>query len=297
MRIVDAHHHLWDLDRHAYPWLAKPVVSPVIGDTAPLCRSYGLADFLADAEGLDLVKSVHLQAEIAPELAVEETSWLQAIADAPASQGFPHGIVAFADLAAPDVEAVLEGHSVFANMRGIRQILNRHADPAINVAAVDYLNDPAWQRGYARLEAHGYSFDLQLYWPQMVAAAALAARHPGIPVVLNHTGMPLERDPAGIEGWRSGMRRLAECPNVAAKISGLGMVDNPWTLASIRPFGLETIESFGVERCLFASNFPVDKLFSDYRTLWRAFDSITAAFSESERGALFHDNAVRVYRL
>ncbi len=297
MRIIDAHHHLWDLDRHRYPWLAKPVVSPMIGDTAPLCRSYLLEDFLADAAGLELVKSVHLQAEIAPELAVEETRWLQAVADDPESKGFPHGIVAFADLAAPDVEAVLEAHGAFANMRGIRQILNRHADPAINVAAVDYLNDAAWQRGYARLAAYGYSFDLQLYWPQMADAAALATLHPDIPVILNHTGMPLERDQAGLDGWRSGMRRLAECPNVTVKISGLGMVDNQWTEASIRPFVLDTIEIFGAERCLFASNFPVDKLFSDYATLWRAFDAITADFSDSERSALFHDNAVRVYRL
>ncbi|HRY27062.1 MAG TPA: amidohydrolase, partial [Geminicoccaceae bacterium] len=178
MRIVDSHHHLWDRDLHPYPWLAKPVQSPAIGDTTPLCRNYLLADFLADARGLHLAKSVHLQAEIAPELAVEETRWLQAIADSPGARGFPHAIVAFADLAAPDVDRVLEAHGEFANMRGIRQILNRHSDPALNAASVDYLNDPAWQQGYARLAKHGYSFDLQLYWPQMADAAALAKRHP-----------------------------------------------------------------------------------------------------------------------
>ena len=93
------------------------------------------------------------------------------------------------------------------------------------------------------------------------------------------------------------MRALAACPNVAVKISGLGMVDHHWTVESIRPFVLETIDLFGTARCLFASNFPVDKLFSDYASAWRAFDSITADFSASERTALFHDNAVRLYRL
>jgi predicted TIM-barrel fold metal-dependent hydrolase len=107
----------------------------------------------------------------------------------------------------------------------------------------------------------------------------------------------MDRDADGIAGWRKGMRELASCPNVAVKISGLGMTDHKWTMESIRPFVLETIEIFDVERCLFASNFPVDKLFGDYRSLWSAYDEITRKFSVGERSALFHDNALRVYRL
>jgi predicted TIM-barrel fold metal-dependent hydrolase len=86
-------------------------------------------------------------------------------------------------------------------------------------------------------------------------------------------------------------------PNVAAKISGLGMFDHHWTVESIRPFVLDTIEIFGIERCMFASNFPVDRLSSDYDAIWNAFDRITADFSEPERRALFRDNAIRFYRL
>jgi predicted TIM-barrel fold metal-dependent hydrolase len=93
------------------------------------------------------------------------------------------------------------------------------------------------------------------------------------------------------------MRALADCPNVAVKISGLGMVMHDWSVDRIRPFVLETIDIFGTHRCIFASNFPVDRLFSDYATLWSAFDEITAGFSEDERRALFHDNATRLYRL
>jgi predicted TIM-barrel fold metal-dependent hydrolase len=93
------------------------------------------------------------------------------------------------------------------------------------------------------------------------------------------------------------MRTLAERPNVAAKISGLGMFEPDWTADSIRPLVLDAIEIFGVERCIFASNFPVDKLAGDYDAIWSAFDRITAGFSESERRALFHDNAARLYRL
>ena len=297
MRIVDAHHHLWDRELHSYPWLAAPTVSGLVGDTTALCQNYLLPEFMADAASLELVKSVHLQAEIDHRLAVEETRWLQSIADAPGSGGFPHGIVAYADLAEPQVDGTLAAHAAFANARGIRQILNRHQDPGVNFVDRDYMRDEPWQRGFGRLRAHGLSFDMQLYAPQMADGAATARRHPDTQIIINHTGMPLDRDAEGLAAWRSGMRALAACPNVAVKISGLGMAMHHWTVAMIRPFVLETIEMFGTGRCLFASNFPVDKLFSDYATVWGAFDQITADFSTAERNSLFHDNAVRLYRL
>jgi predicted TIM-barrel fold metal-dependent hydrolase len=297
MRVVDAHHHLWDRELHPYPWLAAPTVSGLVGDTTPLCRNYLLPDFMADAASIELVKSVHLQAEIAHELAVEETRWLQAIADAPGSGGFPHGIVAYADLSDPQVDRTLTAHAAFKNTRGIRHILNRHPNPGVNFVDRDYMREEAWQQGFGRLRSHGLSFDMQLYAPQMPDGAATARRHPDIQIIINHTGMPLDRDPKGLGAWRSGMRALADCPNVAVKISGLGMVMHDWSVDRIRPFVLETIDIFGTDRCIFASNFPVDRLFSDYATLWSAFDEITAGFSEDERRALFHDNATRLYRL
>ena len=169
---------------------------------------------------------------------------------------------------------MLEAHAAFANTRGIRQILNRHPDPGVNFVDRDYMREERWQQGFGRLRAHGLSFDMQLYAPQMADGAATARRHPDTQIIINHTGMPLDRDPEGLAAWRSGMRALAACPNVAVKISGLGMVDHHWTVKSIRPFVLETIDMFGTDRCLFASNFPVDRLFSDYAALWRAFDQI-----------------------
>jgi predicted TIM-barrel fold metal-dependent hydrolase len=103
--------------------------------------------------------------------------------------------------------------------------------------------------------------------------------------------------PEHFEGWRKGMRLLSQAPNVACKISGLGMGDWTWTTASIRPYVEEAIAAFGVERCMFASNFPVDKLFSSYDAIINAFKDITKAYSGDERVALFHDNAVLFYRL
>jgi predicted TIM-barrel fold metal-dependent hydrolase len=295
MAIVDPHHHLWDLDRHRYPWLQQPPFHDRgWGDWSSLRRTYLLDDFLADARGQDLVKSVHVQANYDPDDPVGETRWLQAIADA---RGYPNGIVAYANLASPDVERVLEAHAQFSNLRGVRQVLNRHPDPKLNRAPADFLGDETWRRNLALLGRHRLSFDVQVYWQQMEQVAELARRYPDTLFVVDHDGMPAERGTDADEGWRRGMRQLADCPNIAVKLCGYGMVDIGWTVASIRPFIETTIEFFGADRCMFASNFPVDKLMSSYDRLWAAYREITAGHSEAERRQLFHDNAIRFYRL
>ena len=124
----------------------------------------------------------------------------------------------------------------------------------------------------------------------------LARDFPDVQIILNHTGMQVD-GPDHFQGWKSAMRKLAEAPNVACKISGLGMGDWTWTTQSIRPYVEEAIAAFGVERCMFASNFPVDKLFSSYDAIMDAFKEITSGYARSERLALFHDNAARFYRL
>lgn len=293
MDIVDAHHHLWDLDMKSHPWLCDE------GGWAPaeLRQSYLLDDFRTDGEGLSVVKSVHVQAEFDETRPVDETAWLQSIADHPDSGGFPHGIVGYANLSHSDVEATLEAHLAHPNVRGIRQILNWRENSPLAMTDRNYLADDTWRHHFALLHRHGLSFDLQLLHDQMPAAAEFLRAHPNAVIVLDHTGMPIERDEESLASWRSGMQLLAELDNVHVKLSGLGMSALGFDVDAIRPLVLQTIEWFGVERCLFASNFPVDRLGTDYRTLWTTFDDFTQDLSESERRALFHDNATRVYRL
>jgi predicted TIM-barrel fold metal-dependent hydrolase len=193
---------------------------------------------------------------------------------------------------------LLEEHCAFDNMRGVRQLLNWDDDPDKRFCdRSDYLTDTKWQSGYALLRKYNLSFDLQIYHPQMEDSYRLAERFSDIQIILNHTGMPIDRSPEGLRDWRRAMKRLAGAPNAACKISGLAMTNWRWTADSIRADVLGAIEAFGVDRCLFASNFPVDKLFSSYDTIFDAFKAIARNFSESERLKLFHDNAVRIYRL
>ena len=128
-------------------------------------------------------------------------------------------------------------------------------------------------------------------------ATALLRWFPVVPAMLDHTGLPRRNDRTSVAGWRTAMYKLAAVPHLSCKISGLAQADFDWTEDHVRPFVLDAIELFGVGRCCFGSNFPVDRLKVDYATLWRTFERITADFTEGERRALFHDNAVRFYRL
>ena len=280
---IDCHHHLWDLDEGVYTWLEEedPEETAIVGDYSAIRRSYRIGDLLADFEGSNVVKSVHVQAEYGGADQVWETAWLQAIAD---THGFPHGIIAKSDLASPTVKAALERHGECSNMRGVR-----------NFVQGDDLLTPEFHRGLQALLDLGFVYDLNSTWEGMEGARQAAISIPELQFILGHCGMPLERTDEYFNAWRAAMSCLAEAPNVAVKISGLGMTDHNWTTQSIRPWVEAVIEAFGVERCMFASNWPVDRLYSDYGAVVDAYREITSGCSESERDALFWQNAERVY--
>jgi predicted TIM-barrel fold metal-dependent hydrolase len=159
------------------------------------------------------------------------------------------------------------------------------------------MSDRQWRKGFELIGKFGGSFDLQV-WPwQLEEAAKLGNDIPEVPMILNHTAMPIGRSPGELREWRKGLESLGRAPNVSAKISALGMLDQTWNVESIAPFVLDTIDILGVDRCMFASNFPVDSLFSDYETVWKAYDEITYGFTDSERAKLFRTNAEKYYRI
>ncbi len=297
MKIIDAHHHFWSVESGNYTWLENAELEMLWGRPSDLPREYFPRDLVAQTGSFELTKSVHVQCGYDPTRSADESKWLQSLADAPDSRSFPHAIVGYADFSASNVEDVLSQHCKYKNVRGIRQILNRHENPLWAMSDHDYLKDENWRQNFRLLAKFNLSFDLQLYYHQMGDAISLAHDNPNILFILNHAGMPADRDSESIDAWRAAINKLADCDNVVAKISGLGMCDHTWTIESIRPLAIDVIEAFGVERCMFGSNFPVDILFSDYQAVWNAYDSITSEFSENERASLFHDNAEKYYRI
>lgn len=296
LRIVDPHVHLWDLSRDRYGWLQDdPLPNNPAGDMSSIAhRNYLLDDYRADTAGWRVDKIVHVECGLPRGRQLAETEWLEGLAD---REGEPHGIVAGADLTDPDLDALLEAHAAHPRVRGVRQIVCWHENPLKTYTARDLLSDPAWAMGLAKLARLGLSFDLQLYPGQMASAAILAARNPDVPMIVNHAGLPTDRDEAGMARWRKGLRLLAAQPQVSVKISGLGITDRAWTVDSLRPIVLECIEAFGAERAMFASDFPVERVHGTFDAFFTAFDAVTADFSDDERDRLFARNAEAIYRI
>jgi len=294
-RIVDAHIH----------WFRKDNPYKDGHD-----RDYLPDNYLSDAAGFNIIGLVHIEAHWDPKDRVGETRWLRSLANEKRDHGLLKGIVGEADLASDNVERELEGHVEDRSARSIRHIVNYLPGAHANwwaaqgykakpgwVVAQDYLENPKFLANFPKLARYGLGYDYMGFPNHMKPMAKLARENPGVTVYVEHTGMPYNHTPEGIEVWREGMRGLAAAPNVVCKISGLGNTVPKWTEESIRPYVLQAIDIFGIDRCMFASNFPTDSAFSTMRAVWDAFFSISKTFTAEDRDKLFAANAIRDYRL
>ena len=294
MKIIDAHHHLWNIDLHDYPWLRKDSKSP-------LSKNYLIEDFNKDIGALEVVKSVHVQGEMNHENSLDETSWLQAISDKENSGNKPNAIVAYEDLASNNLQQNLENQKKYKNIRGIRQILNySETNPELNIYdGVDknFLTDEKWKNGFSLLSKYNLSFDLQVWPSQLLKSYELSKDFPETLIILNHTGCPLLNSNKKDEGeWHEGMKILSKSENVAVKISGLFMRGDPGD-NYLDEIIKETINLFGINRCFFASNFPVDSLKITYKDLWDYFLKVSENYTIAEKEKLFNINAESYYRI
>jgi predicted TIM-barrel fold metal-dependent hydrolase len=299
IKIVDAHHHLWDLNNKdtKYSWLMVTEGEAFFGDYAAIRKNYLLEDYIEDSKNQNIIKSVHVQAEHDDDKPVNETAWLQNLADTHSSK-LPNAIVAFADFSKNNVSELLDAHQEYKNTRGIRQILSYNKDePKYSHATEDFMKNSTWVENFKYIRNRNLSFDIQIYKHQMEDAVNLANKYNDVLFILNHTGEPCYQSKEYIESWEQNMKKLAKCENVVAKISGLGMFDPNWTIDSTRIFVEKTIQIFGIERCMFASNFPVDKIFNSFDTYWNSFKEITKNYSENDKNLLFSSNAEKYYRI
>ena len=309
--ICDPHHHLWE--RSANRYLLEDLVQDLscghnVVSTVGIECGYG---YLKD--GPEDLKPVG------------ETEFLDGVAEHAASESaigtkIVAGIVSYADLTLGDaVAGVLEAHMAVSpnRFRGIRHSTTWDASGALrNEAPRGLLADGKFREGLACLNKLNLSFDAWLYHPQLAELADLAQAFPDVSIILNHLGAPLGVGPyAGkrdevFQAWSRGIAEVARCPNVAVKLGGAGSARSGYDwherknrplsseLASVlRPYFEWCIDKFGVHRCLFESNFPVEKLANSYVTVWNAFKRITENYSAAERAALFHDTATRIYRI
>ena len=283
---IDTHFHLHDLTHPSlqYGWLGPDAVHPLLPDLDSLkVRRYLIRNFIAETRFANVSKAVHVQAAVGTPDPVEETAWLQAFAD---ETGFPHGIIAECHLGQPDVVEVLDKHMQFANVRGVRDF-----------GEGNYIADANWRKGFAELASRQLVSCIDTRIELASDLLDLAQAFPKTTICVDHCALPLERNADYFRRWREAMDVMASAQNVIMKVSGLGMCDPHWTVDSIRPYLLGSIEAFGVDRIVFATNWPVDRLFSSYPDVVNAYAGIISDFTQEEQVKLFSGNAERVFRL
>ncbi|UQY35830.1 amidohydrolase [Pseudomonas fulva] len=292
--IIDAHHHFWDPLRNHHPWLSGEENIPFrYGDYSAIKRPYYPDDYLADAGEHRVVATVYVETEWDPRDPIGETRFIHEVA---ARYGAPNAVVAQAWLDAPDAAALLAAQARFERVRSVRHKPGGPASPDEVGRSRTLMSDDAWRCGYAELARHGLHFDLQTPWWNLPEAIALARDFPGTQLILNHAGLPSDRSEQGLAGWHAAMAKLAECANVAVKVSGIGLPGRRWCVEDNAWIVGETIAMFGAERVMFASNFPVDSLCGSFDDIYGGFKRIVADLPRHQQQLLFHDNARRLYR-
>ena len=293
MEIIDAHHHIWR--QTDLPWLLGPTQPRIFGTYDGIKRDYPIEEYLDDVKGSNIVKSVYVQANWAPNWFVDEAAWVQETAD---RTGWPHAIVAYCDMTQADCRADLDRLAKIPLMRGIRQQLHWHENPLYRFAKTpDLPRDKTVQANIRHLAGHGWSFDLQIFAQQVDAACELLEACPDVTFILQHAGMLEDLSDKGRAEWRAAMKKLAKHKNIVTKLSAFGTFIHENDPAHIAWMVKETEAIFGAKRCMFGSNFPIEKLWTSYRALVSAFVKAAKPLGEARNKAIFHDTARRVYRL
>lgn len=293
MRVVDAHFHVWQ--QADLPWLSGPMQPRIFGPYEAIRRDYPIAEYLDDVRNTGVERSVYIQANWPVERAEDEVSWVSSLA---LETGWPHGIVGYADMTVDDVRPALDRLTAYPRMRGIRQQFHWHENPLFRFASSpDLCRNKTVQANVARLADYGWSFDLQVFAEQMPGACELADACPDVTFILQHAGMLTDTSQEAREVWRKQMAQLAQRPNVVSKLSGFGTFIHRRDDAHISWLTRETVAYFGADRCLWGSNFPIEKLWTDYSGLLEAHRAAAGGLSTAEMAAIFNDTACRVYRL
>jgi predicted TIM-barrel fold metal-dependent hydrolase len=288
MRLVDTHVHFWDLRRSdlRYPWLEAGVPHPVLGDIdnikSPL---YDIAAFHAESRFAGVEKVVHVEAAARTANPTVEPDWVRSIA---VNAELPVAIVVHLDLSAPSAAEEVKRLAERPDIRGVRDF-----------GVVHYLEDPAqvpdFEANLKAMEDMGLLLDLDCAWEHMARAKVLAEAHPRLQIVLEHIGYPISRDDAYFADWSAAIRQLGAARNVYCKLSGLGMTDLRWTVESLRRWVISSVEAFGPSRCLFGSNWPVDRIASSYDALVAAFLELISGYGPDEQERICRTNAEQLY--
>ncbi len=288
--IVDTHVHFFDLGHPdlRYVWLEPDFVHPILGDIdAMKSRRYDATALWAEARFAGLEGFVHVQAAIGSADPVAETRWLTTMAE---SSAVPFTVVGHVDLGEDSADRLLDEHAASPLFVGVRDFASEPYLASGDTSA-------RFERSLAELADRSLVFDLDCEWPNLRAARSLAERHPGLSIVLEHLAFPRSRDDAYFADWAAAMADLAAAPNVTCKISGIGMTDPRGDATTWGRWIATCLDTFGPDRCVLGSNWPLDRLVSSYDAVLGVYRDALRGFSRPEQEAVCADNARRIYRV
>ncbi len=291
--IVDAHHHFWNPVALEIPWLNGNKAS--FGDPSQLRSLYTTREFRADAAPLSIRASVHVEPAGNSDNALLETFWLTGVGDA---SGLPDAIVAYCDIENPQLDHVLDRQQRSPRLRGVRQRLNYDAPSGRHIArSGDVMRSEAFRDGLRRVGKRNLVFNLSVFAPQLPMAAELAAAVPECTIALEHIGWPIDTSTRSFDAWREGMTQFASAPNTVVKISGLWSIDRAWMPEVVSPWIRAAVDIFGVDRCLFGSNLPIEKLMCPLARQVSIIEEALADRGAAELEKIFIFNALRIYAI
>lgn len=292
--IVDAHHHIWP--RRELPWLDGEMVPRIFGPYGPIQRDYLVEEYVEEARASGIGAGVYVQCNWPLDRSVDEVVWVD---EAHRRTGWPMAIVGSADLFDDAAAGVFEAQLRTSRlMRGTRLQLHWHERPEFTYAsAPDRMNDATFRRNIGRLGDLDWLFELQVFAPQMQDAARLVADFPDVTFVLVHAGMLESLAPAHVRPWEAGLELLAAQPNVVVKLTGQGTFVHRVDEQLIRFVARHCLDRFGPERCMFGTNFPVEKLWTDMPTLVDTWRRIIADEAPEAQHEVLAGTARRIYRI
>lgn len=290
---IDAHHHLWDLDTVHYPWLAAKGEKRFFGQPDPIRKNYLIKDFTRDHQH-QIAQSVHIQ--VGADNSLEETALIHRLSQSAQSgvMHFPSAAVVAIDMRQLSIKQQLAPHLAYDITRGARDIIGK--SPEENKSLPVFIPE-VWLENWQYLALHSLSFDLQLTSEQYQIVLKTLEQVPELKVAICHFASPWDQSDSGFNYWQTQMQAFAELPNCYMKLSGFSMFKHAFNSESFKRYALAAIDIFGPQRCMFGSNFPVDKLYISYADLFAQWHEIIANYNTDEANYLAAKTASNFYQL
>lgn len=294
--VLDPHMHMWSLKGDHYPWLLPTGGFAVLAEMDQLRKDYLVEDYLRDAQAQNVVGSVHIEALWdASDSPINETRWLEGLDK---SQGIALRYVAGCPFGVPETEQIMREQAEFERVVGIRQTIAWHPNPKRSpLPEPGITRDGNWRKGLALAEKLGLTIDLLMFPWQAQEVVELAHLYPDLTIVVNHCASPIERTDRDIAEWQGNIASLAGCPNIYMKMSALGTYDPAPSMESFDFIIKRLVESFGPDRAMFASDYPVGRLQLTFDEIYGFFRASATTYSTAEQRSLFYETANRVYSI